>query len=135
MAKKIGRKSSMNLRVLQKLEWSFKLGCSDREACNEAKIAPQTLYNYQLKNPSFLEQKVAWKSVPTFKARKAVINAFEKNPLLALRYLEKKLPKEFGYKTEIVSTYLPIPILNGINISTNVRTTSEDSASGTNEQV
>ncbi len=91
-----GRPKIINNHILQKLEWAFKLGATDREACNEAVISPQTLYNYQAKNPDFLEQKDAWKSSPIFKARKTVVEHLETDPNLALKYLEKKLPEEFG---------------------------------------
>jgi hypothetical protein len=91
-----GRPVVINTQILQKLEFAFKLGASDKEACVEAGISPQTLYNYQSKNPDFLEHKEAWKSTPVLKARKAVIDGFDTNPTLALKYLEKKLPEEFG---------------------------------------
>lgn len=98
----------MTNSVLQKLEWAFKLGASDREACNEANIAPQTLYNYQAANPDFLEQKAAWKSTPNFRARKAVVDALSRDPHLALKYLEKRVPEEFGkeQKLDPVTHYL-----------------------------
>lgn len=90
----------MTKETLQKLEVAFKLGCPDREACVFAGISPQTLYNYQEKNSEFLEQKHVWKAMPEFKARKAVIDNFDKKPELALKYLEKKLPEEFGAKSQ-----------------------------------
>ena len=99
-----GRPKVIGNTVLQKLEWAFKLGASDREACNEAGISPQTLYNYQAKNPDFLEQKEAWKSTPVFRARKALVERLESDPHLALKYLEKKLPEEFGRRTEVQMT-------------------------------
>lgn len=99
----IGRPKAITSVVLQKLEWAFKLGASDKEACNEAKIAPQTLYNYQAENPDFLEQKEAWKSTPVFRARKTVVEHLARDPHFALKYLERRLPDEFG-KLEGVTT-------------------------------
>ena len=99
-----GRKSVMTPLTLQKLEYAFRLGCSDREACIEASIAPQTLYNYQSSNPEFLEQKEVWKCDPILKARKTVVANLEQDPNLAMKFLEKKLPEEFGTKKE------PIPV-------------------------
>ena len=108
-----GRPAKMTPFTLQKLEWAFKLGATDREACNEAKISPQTLYNYQLKNPTFLEQKEAWKSTSIFRARRAVIEGLDKDPNLALKYLEKKLPEEFGRKSEVgVKAIQPLDIVS-----------------------
>ena len=103
---KKGRKSVMTPLTLQKLEYAFRLGCSDREACVEATIAPQTLYNYQTSNPEFLEQKEVWKCDPILKARKTVVAHLEQDPNLAMKFLEKKLPEEFGTKKEtVVSSY------------------------------
>lgn len=100
MNNKIGRPTSLTSQTLQKLEWAFRLGASDREACSVANISPQTLYNHQLKNPEFLEQKEAWKSDPIIKARKTVVEALSYDPYLALKYLEKKLPEEFSRKVD-----------------------------------
>lgn len=86
----------MTSQVLQKLEYAFRLGCTDREACIEAGIAPQTLYNHQSANPAFLEQKELWKSDPILKARKTIVDRLSSDPNIAMKYLEKKLPEEFG---------------------------------------
>lgn len=108
---KFGRPTAITEQTLQKLEWAFKLGATDKEACNNAGISPQTLYNYQLKNPDFLEQKEAFKATPVFKARKALVDALGSDPYLALKYLEKKLPEEFGRKSEFkVETKPPVDI-------------------------
>ena len=48
-----GRPTVMTNPVLEKLEWAFLLGCSDKEACLWANIAPATLYNYQTKFPGY----------------------------------------------------------------------------------
>jgi len=97
-----GRKTVMTALVLQKLEYAFRLGCTDREACIEASISPQSLYNYQLQKPEFLEQKELWKSDPILRARKAVVEHLVQDPYLSLKYLEKKLPSEFGVKSQML---------------------------------
>lgn len=43
--------------VLQKLEEAFGWGCLDEEACLYADISPRALYDYQEKNPQFLQRK------------------------------------------------------------------------------
>ncbi len=91
-----GRKTVMTAQTLQKLEYAFRLGCTDREACIEANIAPQTLYNYQSTNPEFLEQKELWKSDTILRARKTIVERLGEDANLAMKYLEKKLPEEFG---------------------------------------
>lgn len=96
-----GRKTVMTDVTLQKLESAFRLGCTDKEACVEAGISQQTLYNYQNTKPEFLEQKELWKSDPILRARKAVIERLDTDPYLAMKYLEKKLPDEFGASRQI----------------------------------
>lgn len=91
-----GRKSVMTPAILNKLEYAFRLGCTDREACIEANISPQTLYNYQSSNPEFLEQKEVWKADTILQARKTIVGRLSEDANLAMKYLEKKLPEEFG---------------------------------------
>ncbi len=92
----LGRPKKITPRVLQKLEDAFQIGATDEEACNSAKIAPQTLYNYQTATPDFVEQKARWKLNPILKAKKTVVDNLERDPHLAMRYLEKRCPDEFG---------------------------------------
>jgi hypothetical protein len=82
--------------ALQKLEEVFALGGSDKEACFYADISPSTLYNYQQENPDFLERKGLLKESPVLKARRIIIEGMEKDPRLALKYLERINKEEFG---------------------------------------
>ncbi len=91
-----GRPTVMTPEVLNKLQLAFCIDATDKEACAFAGISEKTLYNYQRKNPDFLQQKQAWKSMMILKARQSVFNAIGENPRLALQYLTKKLPEEFG---------------------------------------
>lgn len=75
-----GRPKKITKLVLKKLEEAFALGCSDVEACFFADISHQTLYNYQKKNPEFIERKEALKKQPIFKARKGVVDSLGKDP-------------------------------------------------------
>ena len=95
-AKKYGRPTVITRWVLRDLKMAFCVDSTDKEACNLAGISEKTLYNYQKSNPDFLQQKQAWKTQIIFKARDELCKALENNPHLAFRYLERKLPKEFG---------------------------------------
>lgn len=95
-----GRPTVITKEVLQKLEWFFSIGATDREACSGAGIALQTLYNYQNKTEGFLEQKASWKDRPILKARATVMKALGSDPKLAFKYLERRLPGEFGTKQD-----------------------------------
>ena len=106
MAKAVGRKTIMTPETIEKLEQAFLLGCSDREACLMADIAPATLYNYQEKNPEFVDRKEQLKQSPFIKARQAIISSFKRDPNLALKYLERKKKDEFSLRTETDVTSL-----------------------------
>lgn len=96
MAKSGGRPTVITDKVLTELKTAFCMDCTDKEACVFADISEKTLYNYQKKNPEFLQLKQGWKTTVIFEARKAVCEYLEKDAYFALRYLSKKLPHEFG---------------------------------------
>jgi hypothetical protein len=93
-----GAPSVITPEVLLKLETAFSIGCSDRQACAFADIAPSSLYLYQLKNPAFSERKDMLKEKPIFKARLSLINGLAKDPRLALDFLKGACKEEFGTK-------------------------------------
>lgn len=97
-----GRPTVMTPDVLQKLEYAFSLGCSDRKACLYAGIAESTLYNYQQDNPAFLERKAALKEQQVLKARTVIDNALSTGDVATARWLlERKCKEEFSARTEI----------------------------------
>ena len=73
------------------------MDATDKEACIFAGIAEKTLYNYQHKHPDFLQQKQVWKTEMVLRAREEVARAIETDARLAFKYLERKLPQEFGF--------------------------------------
>ena len=85
--KPVGRPLKIDADTLAKLETAFKIGASDVEACEHAKIHPATLYRYQNENPDFCEQKEAWKRNPILKAKFSVYKGLD-DPKLALDYLK-----------------------------------------------
>lgn len=97
-----GKPTVMTQETLTKLEYAFSIGATDREACLFAEINPDTLYEYQKKNPKFAEKKEALKEKPIFQARQAVIKQFQAGDgELALKYLSKKKRDEFGDKMDL----------------------------------
>ncbi len=95
----VGRPTVMTTEILNKLEEVFALGGTDKEACFYAGISHQTLYDYQNKNPEFIERKEALKERPILKARQTVVKALD-NPSDAQWYLERKAKKEFANRQE-----------------------------------
>ena len=96
----VGRPTKMTEETLAKLREAFLWGCSDDEACLYADIDPSTLYRYQQDHKEFCDQKPAWKGSPTMRARRTVVEALESDPNFAMKYLERKLPEEFGLHKE-----------------------------------
>jgi len=100
----VGRPTVMTEAVIGKLEYAFCLGCGDRDACLYAGINPDTLYEYQKKNPGFAERKAQLKQKQVIAAREAVNNAIALNDVVTARWLlERKCKDEFSARTEIDS--------------------------------
>ncbi len=94
----MARPTKLDDITVKKLEDAFILGASVNEACFNANISKQTYYNWTDENPELLDRFEQLKQSPILKARKTVVRALEKNPTIAMRYLEKKLKSEFGNK-------------------------------------
>ncbi len=111
----------MTKEIIDKLEYVFSLGGTDKEACFYAGISHQTLYDYQNLHPEFIERKEALKENPILKARKTVVEKLEENYSNAMDYLKRKKKDEFSEKHEIeVEGEIPIRVievqkLNGDN--------------------
>ena len=96
-----GRPTVMTEEVVSKLEQAFSMGCSDLEACLFANISRQTLYDYQEKNPEFIDRKALLKQKMIFKARSVIADALNnKDENTAKWYLERKRKDEFSTKVE-----------------------------------
>jgi len=104
--------------VLGKLNEAFAIGASDKEACFYADISPDTLYDYQLKNPKFIQRKEALKERPVLLARQTVLKAIESDPLTARWYLERRRKDEFSSRQELTGAdgERIIPILGGASV-------------------
>jgi len=111
-----GRPEKIDAITLKKLEEAFTIGCTDIEACLNADISHQTLYNYQKKHPKFVERKAALKESPVLKARKRVESELENDTNTAKWYLERKRKDEFGpnQKTEVEITNIE-DVVNAIS--------------------
>lgn len=72
------------------------LGGTDVEACIYADISPSALYEYQKKNPEFLERKQALKNMPSLRAKKTVVDHLDKDVAIAQWWLVRRHPDEFG---------------------------------------
>lgn len=99
---KFGRPTVVTESVLHKLEEAFSLGCSDKEACVYANISERTLYNYQDRNPDFLQRKQLLKEKVVLLARQTVVKAIQGGDEKAAQWLlERKKRKEFAVRTQM----------------------------------
>ena len=111
-----GRPTKLTPETLDKLRTAFLMGCSDVEACLFADISKTALYNYQQKNPEFVDKKEQWKEQLTLKARTVIANSLNnKDENTAKWYLERKKKDEFGTRTEVTGKdgeTLQAPVIN-----------------------
>lgn len=98
---KMGAPTKITHSVINKLEAAFLMGCSDLEACLSANICKATLYNYQRRNPDFVDRKAILKENPVLKARETVLKGIKEDPTLAFNYLKAKRSDEFAEKKNI----------------------------------
>lgn len=118
MAKKslVGRPPVIDKDVLNKLEISYSMGCSDSEACLFANISMTTLYKYQEKHPEFKERKQLLKEKLALKARTVIADALNNNDENTAKwYLERKKKQEFSTRIENTGADgepLQMPVLN-----------------------
>lgn len=97
-----GRPSIMNDATLNKLEYAFAKGMSDREACLFADISGQTLYNYCNAHPEYFERKELLKEMPKVKAKINIVEGIENGDTeLSKWYLERKAKDEFSTKQDV----------------------------------
>ncbi len=111
----MARPTIFKQNTLHKLEEAFALGCTDKEACIYANIAPSSLYNYQKSNEEFLERKQLLRQTPILKARIELLKGLAGNPMLALKFLEHKKRDEFGRSDVSIDIKLPSPIYGGLS--------------------
>lgn len=86
-----GRPTKFTPETIAKLEHAFSMGCSDVEACCYAGVSKTALYNYQEKNPEFVDRKEVLKSNPVMLAKSVVVKALEEDDVLtAHKVIERK---------------------------------------------
>ena len=100
--KKRGRPSKMTDACLDKLNYAFSIGCSDKEACLFADISEDCLYLYQRKHPDFIKRKQLLKEKPVLKAREASDKLLSEGDAVHVRwFLEHKKSDEFNTRSEV----------------------------------
>lgn len=101
---KCGRPTKMTPETLAKLEQSFAIGCTDIEACALADISKDVLYNYQKKNPKFVERKARLRELLSAKARSNIAKSMRNEDAHTSKwYLERKKKEEFSERAEFTT--------------------------------
>lgn len=81
---------------------AYKMDCTHKEACILAGISPRQLKYLIETHPEFCTIIEDCRHVLTFIARQTVIRQMATDGNLAFKYLERKLPEEFGKKSGLV---------------------------------
>lgn len=85
---------------IERLRQAFAIGANVEIACRHAGIHKDTYYKWIKKDKQLSDEFDSIKDHPILKSLKAVVEALNQ-PQYAFRYLEKKLPEEYGEKTTI----------------------------------
>lgn len=123
-----GRPTKMTEETMAKLREAFSAGSTDKEACAHAGISESTLYDYQVSNPDFLDEKEALKEMPAIAARMLVSRKVKTDVNTATWYLERKKKEEFSTRNELTGKDgkdLPAPILTNVHSDNGNKETTE----------
>ncbi len=94
--KRPGRPSTINDRVIMKLEIAFGYGCNVREAIVIAGISKDSYYRLLAKNPEFRDRFKFLQEYPAMAARKNIVDAICAGDLqMSMWYLERRDPDYF----------------------------------------
>lgn len=97
----VGRPTIMTKDVLQKLEDAFMYCFTDEEACLFAGISPRTLYNYQEKNPEFVQRKQQLRLTPNLAAKKELVKGIEGSLDQSRWWASHKMSDDFAPKSKV----------------------------------
>jgi hypothetical protein len=131
VGKKGGRPSELSEEKVKKLEEAFSFDATIEEACFYADITKQTYYNWLERLPALVDRFEALRNNPVMRARQAVITAFEADPNLALKYLERKRRAEFALRQELTgedgnSIKLDVDVTDAIKTLAEIKTKGND---------
>ena len=84
-----------------KLQAAFSMWANVVQACLVAWISPVTYYSIIKEYPNLAELYKAVREVPNLLALNAVIKSFDSRPELAIKWLERRMSKEFAPRVAI----------------------------------
>lgn len=102
--RRVGRPTVMTAAALAKLEYAFKIGCADHEACLFAGVSVDSLQRYFDKHPEYRVLSSAWKDAYLVMFARANIaaaitgNVPKGNLAISQDYLRAKRKDEFAEK-------------------------------------
>ena len=95
-----GRPTKFTPEVLNKLEQGFMYSFSDEEACLYAGVSPKALYNYQKKNPDFVQRKQLLKLSPNLLAKEKLVKDIRTDINQARWWAERRMKGEFSLEAQ-----------------------------------
>lgn len=99
-----GRPTVMTQEVVKKLEEAFAYDATVEEACLLAGISAKTYYNFIEVEKDFLQRVEELRHGATLMLRRTFLIDAINNPDNALKYLERKVKKEFSLRSEVALT-------------------------------
>jgi len=94
--KNVGRPTKITKDILNKLEQAFAYCYTDEEACLYVDISPRTLYNYQDKNPEFVQRKELLRKTPNLHAKEVLVKNIDNNLDQSRWWAKNKMGSEFS---------------------------------------
>ena len=117
----MARPTKRTKELVGKLEYAFSIGATVTEACLYADISRDTYYEWTKADKELSDRFTELQSNPIFIARESVYKGIQKDPDLALKFLERKKSDEFSTKSQqdLHIKELPKPLLGGNSVSAN----------------
>lgn len=96
-----GQPTKMTPETLKKLDDAFSFCFSDEEAALYAGITARTLYNFQNKNPKYLQRKQRLRLTPNLAAKTELVKGIKNSIDQARWWADHKMSDEFAIKTKV----------------------------------
>ena len=110
LVNKGGRPTGFTKEVLDKLEYAFALGCTDKEAALYAGVTPDAIAKHGVRHPEFVKRKRLLKETPVLKAREAAVKKSTETYGNAIDFLSRIKKDEFSSRPDSESTHQTLVI-------------------------
>jgi hypothetical protein len=98
-----GKFTKKDKETVRLIEEAFAMDCSKTEACLNANISRQTLYDWMKEDTGWAKRLDKLKATPFLLARKTIVKGIRENTRDAFEYMKRKNRKEFGDNVDLTS--------------------------------